>query len=210
MHVNIASLVASRALHVIEAAIMHQHAVFANEVDVFGVNFEVEDGLRAGAGEFLGDGFGGAVQRQQPLTDLQRARLNVFLPVHGPERMIRRRADGVGGADGFQCSVFSVQGIAGGCKVVHAVTRRADAQPRAEDFITYDQINHVAAGVVEGCRDDLASVPVIRWRLNVRGKAEGRESFSVPPTGICPSRPPERDSRPFPLPDCGPTAYPFQ
>jgi hypothetical protein len=28
---------------------MHQHAVIANEVDVFVVDFEVENGLRAGA-----------------------------------------------------------------------------------------------------------------------------------------------------------------
>jgi hypothetical protein len=31
---------------------MHQHAVFANEVDVFIVNFEVENGLRPGRGSF--------------------------------------------------------------------------------------------------------------------------------------------------------------
>ena len=140
----------------------------SNEVDMFGVDFEVEDGLRAGAGEFLGDGFGGAVERQQPLADLQRARLNVFLPVHGPERMIRRRADRVGRADGFRFEVFGFQRIAGGCKVVDAVTRRADAQPLAEDFITHDQINHIAAGVMKCRSDDSASVPVIRWRLDVR------------------------------------------
>jgi len=42
---------------------MHQHAILANEVDVFVVDFEVENGLRAGAGEFLLDDFDVAAER---------------------------------------------------------------------------------------------------------------------------------------------------
>ena len=67
---------------------MHQHAVFANEVDVFIVNFEVENGLRAGAGEFLLDDFDVAAERLQSLTNLQRPRLHKLLTVLRPERMI--------------------------------------------------------------------------------------------------------------------------
>jgi len=50
---------------------MHQQSVKSNVVDVFGVDFEVEDGLRAGAGKFWRDDFRFAVQSQQPLDRLR-------------------------------------------------------------------------------------------------------------------------------------------
>ena len=94
---------------------MHQHAVFANEVDVFIVDFEVENRLRAGAGEFLLDDFDVAAERLQSLANLQRPRLHKLLTVHRPERMIRRRADrlGLGFAEGLRFEVFGVRKIAG-------------------------------------------------------------------------------------------------
>ena len=52
--------------------------------DVFGVNFEVEDGLWAGAGEFLLDDFDVAAERLQTLADLQRSRLHKLLTVRRP------------------------------------------------------------------------------------------------------------------------------
>jgi hypothetical protein len=82
----------------VRPSIMHQRAVFANEVDVFVVDFEVENGLRAGAREFLLDDFEVAAEGLQAISGLQRVGLNVLLPVHGPERMIRRRADGFRGS----------------------------------------------------------------------------------------------------------------
>ncbi len=82
---------------------MHQHAIFANEVGVFGVNFEVVDvGFWSGSGEVADDGFGVAVQSLQPLANFQLPCLNIFLPIHRPERMIAGGADGVGFTDGVQ------------------------------------------------------------------------------------------------------------
>ena len=76
---------------------MHQHAVFANEVGVFGVDVEVVDvGFGSGSWEVADDSFGVAVQSLQPLTNFQVPRLNIFLPIHRPERMIAGGADGLG------------------------------------------------------------------------------------------------------------------
>jgi hypothetical protein len=93
--------------------IMHQHAIFANEVDVFIVDFEVENGLRAGARKFLLDDFDVAAERLQSLSNLKRPRLHELLTVHRPDRMIRRRAEGLGFAGCFRFEVFGVRNVAG-------------------------------------------------------------------------------------------------
>lgn len=79
---------------------MHQDAVLANEVDVFVVDFEVENGLRAGAGEFLLDDFDVAAERLQSLGS---ASPNIFrFEVFG-----FRRIAGVQGRVPVRCDRFA-------------------------------------------------------------------------------------------------------
>ena len=73
---------------------MHQHAIWADIVDVLGVDFEVEHRDReAGARGHPGDLQSGLVGGLEPLTRLQVAGRNERLAIFAPERVIAGGAD---------------------------------------------------------------------------------------------------------------------
>ena len=70
----------STMMHIAHRAVVDQHACFSKIVDMCGLDFEVEDGVAAGAGGNRGDG-GFAFERFQSVVDMERFGTDEVLPV---------------------------------------------------------------------------------------------------------------------------------
>lgn len=78
---------------------MGKQRLVADEVDMLSVDFEVVDTLWSRSGEFAGEAFGFAVERQQTLADFHLADRHELLTVHRPEQVVVGDSDR-GGIEG--------------------------------------------------------------------------------------------------------------